>query len=65
MFSFDSRSGVTSVSKCNQSDIFDISTSLLDDEYYLYIRFRGVDLASVSNAFLAIASIEYFGYLIE
>ena len=60
----DSRTGVTSVSKRNQSDTFDISTQLSDNEYYRYIRFRCNGKTSEYCSCLAISSLEYFGYLI-
>ncbi|KAK8887458.1 hypothetical protein M9Y10_038503 [Tritrichomonas musculus] len=63
----DSREGVTSVSKRNQSDTFDISASLSDNEYFRYIRFRcnGNTSGAVNNTWLAISSLEYFGNLKE
>ena len=61
----DSRSGVTSVSKRNQSDTFDIQTRLTTEENYRYIRFRSTGNTSRNCTCLAISSLEYFGTLID
>ena len=62
----DSRSGVRSVSKRNQSDTFDIQTRLTTEENYRYIRFRCTGNTSPGcNGCLAISSLEYFGTLID
>ena len=61
----DSRSGVTSVSKRNQSDTFDIQTRLTTEENYRYIRFRCTGKTSGNCDQLVISSLEYFGALID
>ena len=60
----DTKSNVSSVSKRNQSDTFEISTKLASSEFYRYIRFRHTDFTSGNCSDLAISSLEYFGDLI-
>ena len=63
----DTRKNVSSVSKRNQSDTFDISTKLPDNESYRYVRFRsnGKSSGNGNYLYIAISSIEYFGTLVE
>ena len=61
----DSRTGIQSVSKRNQTDTFHIQTQLTDEESYQYVRFRCTGRTSHNCDCLAISSLEYFGTLIE
>ena len=61
----DSRTGVQSVSKRNQSDTFHIQTQLTDEESYQYIRFRCTGPTSDGLFCLAISSLEYFGTIVN
>lgn len=60
----DTKTNVSSVSKRNQSDTFEISTKLTSNESYRYIRFRHTDQTSGNCGNLVISSLEYFGDLI-
>lgn len=61
----DTRQNVTSVSKLNQSDTFEINTHLSPNEYYRYIRFQSTGNSSGNCTNIIISSLEYFGTLIE
>lgn len=60
----DSRQNVTSISKRNQSDTFDIVTRLTSKEYYRYIRLRATgDTSGGGYSNIAFSSLEFFGTL--
>ncbi|KAK8840091.1 hypothetical protein M9Y10_031028 [Tritrichomonas musculus] len=61
----DSRTNVTSVSKSNQSDTFNIQSSLSPNESYRYIRFRCTGNTSGNCTCLVLSCLEYFGSLIK
>ena len=63
----DSRQNVTSISKQNQSDTFEIGTKLTSNEYYRYIRLRATGNTSGGTDYnnIAFSSLEFFGTLIK
>ena len=61
----DSRNNVTSVSKRDQSDTFDIKTKLNYNECYRFVRFRSTGATSGGSGNFVMASLKYFGSLIK
>ena len=61
----DSRQNVTSISKQNQSDTFEIGTKLTSNECYRYIRLRATGQTSGNCGNIAFSSLEFFGTLIN
>ncbi|KAK8835909.1 hypothetical protein M9Y10_040287 [Tritrichomonas musculus] len=61
----DTRQNVTSISKRNQSDAFEIGTRLSSNESYRYVRLRSTGNTSNKCENIAFSSLEFFGTLIQ
>lgn len=61
----DTRQNVTSISKRNQSDTFEIGTRLSSNESYRYVRLRSTGNTSGGNSNIAFSSLDFFGTLVK
>ena len=60
----DMRKNIRSLCRQGQVDTFNIGVEYKSNQFYQFVRLRQVGKSSNQNNNLAIASLEFFGYLI-